>query len=344
MAAGALLTVAAVALTLLAPPFGALLIPFAAVAFFLAGRAQPPLVAEVDHEAPSTLPTLRQFVVATERLFAGGVGHPAVLIIDLERFRDVETVLGDDRALGVLHEVGKRVAATAEGWPVGSSGGERFAAAMMARPFMPAHASSIGMALGEGSADSLLRRASIAAVGASTEQSGLEVHRLEEPAVVHRRLAVASALTDAMEQPLAEQTGLVGPLLSVVLSTSFAACVRWRAAGLAIPVSVNLSALNLRQPLLVSELTAALDAAGLSPQDVNLEVTETAIITDQTVTERTLLELRAVGFRVALDDFGVGHSSLAGCRSCRSPGSSSTSHSPSACRLTSGPSRSCRRP
>ncbi len=40
-------------------------------------------------------------------------------------------------------------------------------------------------------------------------------------------------------------------------------------------------------------------------------MTETAIITDQTVTERTLLELRAVGFRVALDDFGVGHSSLA---------------------------------
>ncbi|HUG86935.1 MAG TPA: bifunctional diguanylate cyclase/phosphodiesterase [Euzebya sp.] len=386
LAAGVVLTLAVVALAALSNPWAAALAVPAGALTFLAGRRQRSAVAgpappiHDDGTDITGLPSRLQFVTDAQQLIHAGTGHPAVLVVEIDRFRDVQTVLGDDRAATVLREVGARIAEVAEAWPVGALGDERFGVAMMARPFLPAHhlgrslreavsrpmtvdgielrlASSVGMALGEGGAESLLRRAAIAANAAGGEKDGLEVHRLEEPDTVRRRLAVASALTDAMEQPdlhdfrpdyqpivdpagalvgvealarwsdpqlgeilpdefipLAEQTGLVSPLFSIVLGRSLAACARWRRAGLTSPVSVNVSPLNLRQPLLVSELTAALEVAGLAPEDVILEVTETAVIMDADAARRTLVELRNVGFRVALDDFGVGQSSLARLR------------------------------
>lgn len=362
-------------------PLAALLVLLPLVAFW-ATALRPAAVVDdgADADDVTGLATGRHFLAEAQRLIETEEGHPAVLVIDVDRFRDVETVLGDDRAETVLREVAVRIRSVVGDLPVGALGGERFAVAMMARPFLPAHHlgrslrdaiskpltvdgvelrlnSSVGMALGEGGAIGLVRRASIAAVAAATEQDGLELHRPEEPIAVRRRLAVASALTDALEQPdlhdfrpefqpivdpsgafvgaealarwndpqlgrvtpdefiaLAEQTGLVSPLLSVMLGKALAGCARWREAGLTATVSVNLSALNLRQPLLVSELTAALDAAGLTPEDVTLEVTETAVIADAASALRTLTELRSVGFMVALDDFGVGQSSLARLR------------------------------
>jgi diguanylate cyclase len=378
IALAGVMVVGAVLLALQGEPIAALLIPLPPVLVGVVLRSYR--AEEVIAEAAPALPSREQFLVDAQSMIDGGEGQPAVLVIDLSRFRDVETVLGDDRALVVLDEVGRRIAQVAEQLPVSAFGGERFAVAMMARPFMPAHhlarqiresisqplvidgvelrlASSIGMALGEGQAEGLVRRASIAVLGAAGDASGLEVHRIEPEQVVRRRLAVASALTNAMDQPdvhnfrpefqpivdpqggllgaealarwtdpqlgrvtpdefipLAEQTGLVGPLFSVILERSLAACAAWQAAGLTAPVSVNVSAINLRQPLLVSEITAAVERAGLGSADVTLEVTETAVVDDEASALRTLTELRAVGFRVSLDDFGVGQSSLARLR------------------------------
>lgn len=86
---------------------------------------------------------------------------------------------------------------------------------------------------------------------------------------------------------------------------------RWRAAGVEIPqVSVNVSPLQLQADLL-GQVEHALREAGLAPADLELEITETAITADGPLVLDLLSKLRALGVGVAVDDFGVGFSSLA---------------------------------
>ena len=81
--------------------------------------------------------------------------------------------------------------------------------------------------------------------------------------------------------------------------------------GAGIGVHVNVSATQLAVPGLVQDVRAALTAAGLDPALLTVELTEHAVIRDTNAASRTLQALRALGVTVALDDFGVGHSSLA---------------------------------
>jgi EAL domain-containing protein (putative c-di-GMP-specific phosphodiesterase class I) len=76
-------------------------------------------------------------------------------------------------------------------------------------------------------------------------------------------------------------------------------------------VSVNLSARELDEPGLVGSVRAALDEAQLDPAHLVLEITESLLLVDLPTTVGTLLELRALGVRLAVDDFGTGYSSLA---------------------------------
>jgi EAL domain-containing protein (putative c-di-GMP-specific phosphodiesterase class I) len=76
-------------------------------------------------------------------------------------------------------------------------------------------------------------------------------------------------------------------------------------------VSVNLSARELDEPGLVASVRAALEAAHLDPAHLILEITESLLLVDLPTTVGTLLELRALGVRLAVDDFGTGYSSLA---------------------------------
>ena len=73
---------------------------------------------------------------------------------------------------------------------------------------------------------------------------------------------------------------------------------------------LNVSALDLRQPKLVEELLATLAGAGLSPQRLTLEITETALMRDEQIGLANLVQLRALGVKVVMDDFGAGFSSL----------------------------------
>lgn len=82
----------------------------------------------------------------------------------------------------------------------------------------------------------------------------------------------------------------------------------------AIPVSVNLSTLECRQPELVDHVERALRASGLSPSLLRLEITERALIEDFEATENRLRDLRSLGVRLAIDDFGTGYSSLGSLR------------------------------
>lgn len=111
--------------------------------------------------------------------------------------------------------------------------------------------------------------------------------------------------------PLAEYTGLIGPLTTYVLETALAECRRWRASGRPLSVAVNLSARSLTDLGLPAHVDRLLAAAGLPAAALTLEITESVVMSDPERALRVLEELRSLGVRLSVDDFGTGMSSLA---------------------------------
>jgi diguanylate cyclase (GGDEF)-like protein/PAS domain S-box-containing protein len=109
--------------------------------------------------------------------------------------------------------------------------------------------------------------------------------------------------------PMLEQTGLIAQVGPWALARAVEDQRRWRARGLAVPrISVNVSALELRQPEFVEGVKAAL-ARG-APAAIDLEITESLLMENVERNVEKLKELRALGVGVAIDDFGTGYSSL----------------------------------
>jgi diguanylate cyclase (GGDEF)-like protein len=111
--------------------------------------------------------------------------------------------------------------------------------------------------------------------------------------------------------PLAEQGGLIKPLTRWVLEAAVAQCQSWRQKGRDLAVSVNLSARNLHDHELVEHIAGLLQARSLPPRFLRLELTESAVMDDHNHAADVLGRLKASGVEVAIDDFGVGYSSLA---------------------------------
>lgn len=110
---------------------------------------------------------------------------------------------------------------------------------------------------------------------------------------------------------LAEEIGLIVDIGGWVLDEATRQLAHMRAAGFRVPrVSVNVSALQLL-PDLLTRAASSLRDAGLAPTDLELEITETAITADGPLVLELLSDLRSLGVGVAVDDFGVGYSSLA---------------------------------
>ena len=109
--------------------------------------------------------------------------------------------------------------------------------------------------------------------------------------------------------PLAERTGLIDRLTRWVVEEALDAQVRWRVAGLEMPVSVNISAKNLADPGLARWVVDALDVRGLPYTCLTVEVTESAV-TDRDQALTVLHPLRDLGVRISMDDFGTGFTSL----------------------------------
>lgn len=113
--------------------------------------------------------------------------------------------------------------------------------------------------------------------------------------------------------PVAEESGLIGPLGEWVLNAACLQMMRWqRALGDKAPgsVAVNLSRAQLSKPTLVSTVRETLECFHLDPSQLHLEVTESLAAQDDSVKD-TLRALKALGVGLALDDFGTGYSSLA---------------------------------
>ncbi len=110
--------------------------------------------------------------------------------------------------------------------------------------------------------------------------------------------------------PIAESCGAIIPLGRWVLQRACQVAAGWQSAGLPLTISVNLSGRQLLHPRLVRDVNEALQASGLSPALLQLEITESVAIPSDLRCLATLEELRSLGVRLALDDFGKGYSSL----------------------------------
>ena len=302
-----------------------------------------------------------------------------LLLLDLDRFKQINDTFGHHIGDEVLTQVGPRLAGVVRDVDtVARLAGDEFAvllpnvgsvaaatavaAKLCAALETPFHVegidhdveASVGVVLsGEHGQDVpiLLKRADIAMYTAKTQNLGVSVY---DPAVDWHspaKLALFGDLRRALERgelilhyqpqlsistgdvvgaealvrwqhpkrglvfpdefiPFAEHTGLIGPLSHHVLDIALAQARTWSDAGRPLPVSVNLSARNLLDVCLPNQVAALLDAHGVAPELLNLEVTESAIMTEPARAQQVLEQLSTLGVRISIDDFGVGYTSL----------------------------------
>lgn len=111
--------------------------------------------------------------------------------------------------------------------------------------------------------------------------------------------------------PVAEETGSIVPIGEWVLENVLRQLKRWGDAGKPmIPIAVNVSAQQLVRPSFAAFVREALARHSIDPKWLELEITETAILTNEEVASRTIRELADTGVTMTLDDFGTGYSSL----------------------------------
>ncbi len=112
--------------------------------------------------------------------------------------------------------------------------------------------------------------------------------------------------------PIAEDSSLILEIGEWVLEEACRQLAAWRSAGLAAPpVRVNLSGIQFRQKHLLELLTSTLARHGLDASALELEMTESVLLTEVEMSSGLLAELSRAGFRLAIDDFGTGYSNLA---------------------------------
>ena len=110
--------------------------------------------------------------------------------------------------------------------------------------------------------------------------------------------------------PIAEQSGLIVPIGEWVLLEACRTAKKWQESGHEIRIAVNVSGAQFFQSDLVGHTKSVLKETGVTPHNVELEVTESVFMDDITIAINTLNELHELGVELAIDDFGTGYSSL----------------------------------
>ncbi|WP_288409644.1 EAL domain-containing protein [uncultured Sphingomonas sp.] len=162
------------------------------------------------------------------------------------------------------------------------------------------------------------RRELIADLRAAIDTSAFELHFQVQAsipsgeiagyeALVRWRHPVRGMVPPSVFIPLAEKSGDIVPLSIWILRQACFEAALWPNRY---PVAVNLSPIHLADPRLVETVQSALADSGLPPERLSLELTESAIIHDRRFALEQLAALKAMGISIALDDFGVGYSSL----------------------------------
>jgi diguanylate cyclase (GGDEF)-like protein/PAS domain S-box-containing protein len=134
-------------------------------------------------------------------------------------------------------------------------------------------------------------------------------------ALIRWRDAELGDISPAEFVPIAEESGLIVGLGDWVIREACRARKEWRMQGLDVPpVSINMAGVQLRQLGCVEGLLDVLAEYDVAPTEVEIEVTETGLLDTSAVSRENLVRMRNAGMRIALDDFGVGFSSLAHLR------------------------------
>jgi EAL domain-containing protein (putative c-di-GMP-specific phosphodiesterase class I) len=110
--------------------------------------------------------------------------------------------------------------------------------------------------------------------------------------------------------PVAEQLGMIAPITDWVLETALRQSKSWLSNGEAMSISVNVSARSFQSPGLVERIKKALAKAGVDGECLELEITEETLMVDLEAGARILNNLSELGVSIAIDDFGIGYSSL----------------------------------
>ncbi len=338
---------------------------------------------QATHDALTGLPNRVLFRRALSQAVAHAAmdgGGFAVLIMDLDRFKEVNDTLGHHSGDVLLRQIAHRLTRVLDSSVfIARLSGDEFAVLAPGVDDYPASVilagqllaafdepveiqevhvdveGSVGIALFPehgGDGDTLLQRADVAMYQAKASHNGFEIYRPDRDLNTPARLALMGELRTALDQgqlavvyqpqldvalgriggaealvrwvhprhgeiaagefvPLAEQTGLIRPLMLFVLRDALDRCRAWRGEGFALTVSVNLSVRNLLDGTLADEIAEALAERDLPPAALIVEITETSLMSDPVRSEAMLHRLRNIGVGVSIDDFGTGHASLA---------------------------------
>jgi diguanylate cyclase len=114
--------------------------------------------------------------------------------------------------------------------------------------------------------------------------------------------------------PLAEQSGLIHQLTRFALTATIMQLARWQTSGTPLPVAVNLSAHDVTSPAVVDVIEGLLAAHGVRAELLEVEITETALVADPSRIVPVLQRLDDLGVKVAIDDFGIGNTSISQLR------------------------------
>ena len=340
------------------------------------------------HDMLTSLPNRSCFYDRTEQAMRQGArdgSNSAVMLFDLDRFKEINDTLGHKYGDRVLTEVGPRIRrALRDADTVARLGGDEFCVllprvdalsdalevaerviAVLGEPLeidgmvLSIEAScGIAMAPEDGdTADLLLQRADVAMYVAKDSNVNVVAYTDELNLNTPGRLTLLGDLRTAVAEdqlflhyqpkanlesgqiqgvealvrwqhpalgllppcdfiPVAEHTGLIKPLTAWVLATALRQCRVWldetQARGWNdLSMAVNLSTRSLLDDGFPEEVKAALDRWDIPAHLLELEITESAIMTDPKKARRLLTELAELGVRIAIDDFGTGYSSLA---------------------------------
>lgn len=129
-------------------------------------------------------------------------------------------------------------------------------------------------------------------------------------ALVRWQRADGDIISPGIFIPMAEQLGLISQIGESVLRQSCVQATRWMKAGHDCKVAVNVSPLQFEEQDFAERVLSALRDAGLPPGRLELEITETMAVSDTDRVSEIMRPLRAMGVRLAIDDFGAGHSNL----------------------------------
>jgi diguanylate cyclase (GGDEF)-like protein len=307
-----------------------------------------------------------------------GEPHVGVLLIDLDRFKEVNDALGHDCGDQLLVEVAGRMRREVrEQDMLARLGGDEFAVLLMeadatsarevsrrllrvlerpfnVRGFAVQLEASIGIALhpDHGSdVTELIQRADVAMYEAKRRHTGAELYDAERDPHTPERLTLLGELRRAIDEdelvlhyqpqislisgevigaealvrwqhpergllgpgeflPLAERTASIRALTLWVLDNALRQCREWLDAGLDLSVAVNIAGPNVSDGSIPGAIAELLEYWRVPPGRLELEISESTVMTDPRRAEDVLGRLDAMGVRLSLDDFGTGHSSL----------------------------------